>query len=473
MTRLGITTLAAALLLGGTAYADGRDGRELDFGKLRDQELRSLSFRLFGVVGPLETSSTASITAAAAEADPTRLATLARSLRARVVSARPELGANIDQMVLWPNGTNPTHIIACNEEGAAQPGLQRIRLSDGAVTTMLTGTVSCDPVRRTPWGTLLAGEEAGAGGLLLEIIDPLNVTGVLFDRVAGTTSGGSGAANVVVRSAVGKLSFEGIALYPNGVMYYGDENRPATGTAGGAYFKFVPAAPWTGGASIRTLSESPLAAGTVYGLRLGLRAGATDYGQGSNTGLGAWVQIPAASVGNLRAAAAALKLTGYYRPEDIDIDGEALAAGKVRFCGPNTGNEADDKNWGEVVCITDGTLAASLAGTAVPELQYLVMGTSELAMPDNIAWQPRRGNWIVHEDGDGPLVGRNNDLWACLEDGDDDDTLSDGCIRIGTLNDLNAEWTGGFFDDRGAHFYVSIQHNVTGHGVILEVTGWR
>lgn len=471
MTRLGISTVAAVILLGGGNAS--ADTRELDFGKLRDQELRLLSFRLFGVVGPLEASSTASIAAAEAEANPTRLATFARSLRARVVSARRELGANIDQMVLWPNGTNPTHIIACNEEGAAQAGLQRIRLSDGAVTTMLTGTVSCDPVRRTPWGTLIAGEEAGAGGQLLEIIDPLVVTGVLFDRLAGTTSGGSGAANVVVRPAVGRLSFEGIALYPNGVMYYGDENRPATGTAGGAYFKFVPAAPWTGTASIRDLSESPLAAGTVYGLRLGRRAGATDHGQGSNTGLGTWVQIPAANVGNLRAAAAAVKLTGYYRPEDFDIDGEALAAGKVRFCGPNTGNEADDKNRGEVICITDGTLAESLAGTAIPELQVLVMGTKELAMPDNIAWQPGRGNWIVHEDGDGPLVGRNNDLWACLEDGDDDDTLSDGCIRIGTLNDLNAEWTGGFFDDRGGHFYVSIQHNVTGHGVILEVTGWR
>ena len=49
---------------------------------------------------------------------------------------------------------------------------------------------------------------------------------------------------------------------------------------------------------------------------------------------------------------------------------------------------------------------------------------------------------------------------------------SDGCIRIGTLNDLNAEWTGGFFDGTG-RFIVSVQHNVTGHGVVLDITGWR
>jgi len=94
-------------------------------------------------------------------------------------------------------------------------------------------------------------------------------------------------------------------------------------------------------------------------------------------------------------------------------------------------------------------------------------------MMDNIAYQPGRGNWIIHEDGDGPEVGRNNDLWACVDDGDDDDELSDGCVRVGTLNDLTAEWTGGFFTRFGDHFIVSVQHNATGHGVILDITGWR
>ena len=43
-------------------------------------------------------------------------------------------------------------------------------------------------------------------------------------------------------------------------------------------------------------------------------------------------------------------------------------------------------------------------------------------------------------------------------------------MRIGTLNDLNAEWTGGVFDATGERFFVSIQHNVTG-GVIPQITG--
>ncbi len=32
---------------------------------------------------------------------------------------------------------------------------------------------------------------------------------------------------------------------------------------------------------------------------------------------------------------------------------------------------------------------------------------------------------------------------------------------------------GGIFHATGERFFVSIQHNVTGHGVILEITGWQ
>jgi secreted PhoX family phosphatase len=390
-----------------------------------------------------------------------------------VITKAANAGPNIDMIALWPNDSAPTHLIFCNEEGVAQPGVQRLNLSSGVVETILTGTSSCDPIQRTPWGTIIVGEEAGNTGQVLEIINPINTTGVLFDRVTGTSSGGMGSGNIATRRALGRLSFEGIALYPNGVMYYGDENRPATGTAGGAYFKFVPATPYTSSAPISNLADSPLVAGKVYGLRLGKRSGNTDYGQGSNTGLGTWIEVVNPNNADLRAQAAALQLTGYYRPEDIDIDRRALANGKVRFCGNNTGNEGDDHNWGESICITDGTLVEATANTATPEVQLFVVGTPELAMMDNMAYHPKRGFWVLHEDGDGPAVGRNNDLWACLDDGDDDDSLSDGCIRVATLNDLNAEWTGGIFDASGTRFYVSVQHNITGHGVILEISGWH
>jgi hypothetical protein len=465
-----------------------------DVGLQNQQRLEDKSKDLFGFDKPVAASSTVSADLTAARANPKELVTLAKGLKARVVTSG-NAGAVLDQMVLWPPTGTATHIIACNEVGTTTPGVQRINLATGIAETILTGTTSCDPVRVTSWGTVIVGEEAGASGQLLEIANPLATAGVLFDRVAGTVSGAD-AGNVAVRRSVGTLSFESIALYDSGFMYYGDENRPSNGAAGGAYFKFVPTTPWDGATTITTgadLSKSPLASGTISGLRVGKRAAAgtlnsgNDYGQGTQTGLGAWITIcqAAACEGvNLRAATATNKLTGYYRPEDSEIDHPALAAGQVKWCANNTGNESEDHSWGETICVTDGTLDAALGNTSSPEVQYFMVGSADLAMVDNIAQQPVTNNWVLHEDGDIGATNKNNDLFICLPDGGDADTLTDGCVRMGTLNDLptndpasanhgeGAEWTGGFFDPTGKHFFVSIQHNMTGFGVILDITGF-
>ena len=36
-----------------------------------------------------------------------------------------------------------------------------------------------------------------------------------------------------------------------------------------------------------------------------------------------------------------------------------------------------------------------------------------------------------------------------------------------------AEWTGGFWDAKGDTFYVSVQHNMTGEGTILAISGFK
>ncbi len=476
--RLGIlaAVFAAIALLAGVATA----GSGFDFGQFVQRQLADQSTELYGFSGPLKASSTASITADQAKADPRDLVTVAKSLKVRVVSAGVA-PPNLDQSAFWPGAAHPQWLITCNEQGVTDPGLVRIDLATGASTTIVTGTTECDPVRATPWGTILFGEEAGGGGnggRVYELIDPLHTTGVTLDRATGAFSGGSGAANLTARPALGRLSFEGLALYGNGVTYYGDENRPGNGVAGGAYFKFVPASLRDPGAGpITSLGQSPYASpGTIFGLRLGRRSGNTDFAQGTELGQGIWVPIPAAPDPDLRAQAAALHLTGYYRPEDAEIDRGAEAASKVRFCANNTGNEIDDQLWGETVCITDGTVQQAGANAAVPEVQRFVQGSPALAMPDNIAFQPGRGNWVIHEDADTitPLQGpHNNDLWDCLPDGADPDLQSDGCVRMATLNDLTAEWTGGMFDASGGHFYVSVQHNISGAGTILDITGWK
>ena len=457
----------------------------LDVGQKRDANLRSRSMELFGVKSALVASSTTSADPAQAVVDARKLASFSKGLHVHVVT-QGQAAPILDMIALWPNDTNPTHLIACNEGDATDPGLQRIDLATGEVETILTGTISCDPAHVTPWGTLVFAEEFGggpSGGRLYELIDPLDATDVTLDRDAGTFSGGVGAESFTARPALGRLSFEGVGILPNGVVYYGDENRPNVGMPGGAYFKFVPSSLWSDGdAAITDLAQSPLASGSVYGLRVGLRSGASDSGQGTEIGLGVWVPIPSSPDPDLRAQTAELKLTGYYRPEDLQFDLGELSNGNVRWCGNNTGNEVTDHTWGNTVCLTDGTVEEAATNAVAPDIQLFVLGNLQFAMMDNVAFQSGRGNWVIHEDGDNIATGRNNDLWDCLPDGGDDDTFTDGCIRIATLHDLGpagapnegegAEWTGGVFDSTGTRFFVSVQHNMTGFGVIYEVTGW-
>src|SRR5262245_28700541 len=458
--------VAVALVAVGAAAATGA----IDFGLKTQETLSHNSKQLFGVKRPVAASSTTDLDAAQALADPTELVTLAKGLKVKVVAAgsADAVGSDSDQMVLWPQ-SHPTYLIAINEQGIANPGLQKINLQTGQATTIVSGITSGDPVRATPWGTILFGEEAGDTGAMYELIDPLNVEGATINRVTNVIS----TPKIRRVDALGFNSFEGLAILPNGVTYYGNELSANSGAPGGAYYKFVPAHPWNGSAPITSLDDSPYATGSVFGLRVGT---SSNNGQGFQYGTGSWQPLPGASGAALRPLAVAAKATGYYRPEDIDSDARALAAGQVRFCGNNTGRDSA-RYWGEAVCITDGTLGASASGGTIPEVNLLVQGSQQLNMPDNIAYQPGRGNWIIHEDGSTGLnlpsgVGPNNELWSCLDDKQDDGTLSDGCIRIATLNDFDAEWTGGIFDATGKHFYVSIQHNSSAFGTILDITGW-
>jgi hypothetical protein len=460
--RLWVVVAAVLVLVGAGAVTAAVS---IDFGQQNREQLGQRAEQLFGVNNPLEASSTADLNQAQALANPAGLVTLANGLTANVVTSG-NAGANLDQMVLWPQ-SSPTYIISINEEGPGSPGLQKINLATGVATTIVSGTDSGDPVRVTPWGTILFGEEAGDTGAMYELIDPLSVEGATINRTTGVSS----TPKIRRVNALGFNSFEGLAIMPNGVTYYGNELSANGGAAAGAYYKFVPSSPWAGGAPITSLDQSPYSGGSIFALRVGTSG---NNGQGFQYGRGTWQPIAGNGVA-LRPLAVAAKATGYYRPEDIDVDTNALADGNVRFCGNNTGRDSS-RYFGETICVTDGTVAASASGSTVPEVTLLVQGSEEFNMPDNIAYQASRGNWIIHEDGSttGAQGGtRNNDLWDCLDDHSDDDSLSDGCIRIGSLNDLDAEWTGGFFDPTGEHFYVSVQHNSSGFGTILDITGWK
>ena len=75
---------------------------------------------------------------------------------------------------------------------------------------------------------------------------------------------------------------------------------------------------------------------------------------------------------------------------------------------------------------------------------------------------------------------RGNDLWICLPDGADDDVLSDGCVRFGSIRDTSAEPTGFIFLGSGEEAFVSVQHRAVNdglgpghHGALLKISGFK
>jgi Alkaline phosphatase PhoX len=486
-----VSVFCTAVLISALAAA-GADG---DFGLTVARLLNVSSAALFGIQKPLQDSALGPFTGP----DNTQALEVAKSLLVSVISNITDPDA--DMIALWPNDEHPTHLFVCVEnsfDGDSNPdviSVQRVDLSgnpDSNAQTIVKGLSSCDPIHRTPWGTLIVGKEAGETGGFYEILDPLTIANpiIVLSRSAGTTSD---SQHMVKRQAVGSLSFEGIVILEDGTTYFGDENRPSSGKAGGGVYKFVPDEHYDSNAGIITdPAQSPFASGTIYGMHLGTRSNNTDYGQGSETGKGIWVEIDPAQFadadGNiiLRKAQLALGLTGYYRPEDMDRDPLAAAQGFKRVCWTNTGNMTNGAgsavetagNYGELLCLEDEADDSATTG-AVPFVTRFVNGNPQLAMPDNVAFQPHTGRLVVLEDGpvevldaDGSLRElRGNDIWMCLPDGDDDDVLSDGCIRIASLRDTDSEPTGFIFDASGERAFVNLQHRATGKGALLMIAG--
>lgn len=495
MAKWGLTAakagLAATILVGPVVPSqasefDGFDG--LDFGALVQRGLEQSSQIWFGVGTPLKGS-------AAPTSGPYRTAAqkasdqvlLADGLKAEYVTRNAANAA--DMFAFWPSDSNPTHLIFCIEGGRQDlgtflpgglvkkfnPAVQRIKLSDGSVETILRGTTSCDGIRRTAWQTILATEEANDGGAY-EIINPLNVTDhTITDRSLGTIVDQNGlpSASIVKRTALPKMAWEGIGITPEGVVYAGDELRPGTpvNADGGALFKFVPAAPRLTSGPVGSLSESPLAAGNVYALQVSCQSNTQQFGQGCEIGNGAWINVSAA---NARADANTAGATGYYRPEDLEMD-DMFGGPGVRFCWTNTGL-ADGGNYGEVLCGVDSAPLTASAAQRTVVVNRFVEGDQDLNQPDNFAFQPKTGNHYVIEDNP------NGDIFACLPDGADRDIKTDGCVKILSVKDTSAEPTGFKFSADGRTAYLSIQHSddtnmsmVDDYATddIIKITGFR
>jgi hypothetical protein len=491
--------IVACLAAAGSSARVVASGPNADFGAFVASQLSAHSEQLFGFRHPLDDSALGPFIGA----DSTQAIELADGLRATLVSSAVHFST--DQIALWPDDDNPTHLFVCDEESSI-PAVQRVDLSKPAgsnATTIVTGLSACDPVRRTPWGTIIVAEEAGATGGLYEIFDPVSVSAAInvSDRNLGTTSD---SAHLVKQKAVGSLSFESFAITSDGTTIFGDELAPSAGKNGGGIYKFVPAQPYGGGGPITSPGLSPFTTGMLFGLRVAA-SGSTNWGQGAETGKGAWVAVNTSNAGVvdadgdviLRTAQSFQLFTGFYRPEDMDIDPIALAGGTFRACWANTGRMSHVgrglvENGGvnsEIMCLVEEPPSAAMPNPAtgtIPVVSRFVPGGSEGQMFDNVAFQPHTGNLVVLEDGPttrviatNPTVNepRGNDLWICLPDGSDADSQTDGCVRFGSVRDTSSEPSGFIFLGSGEEAFVSLQHRSvdenSGRGSLLKISGFK
>ncbi|MCC2113960.1 MAG: hypothetical protein KDJ16_18135, partial [Hyphomicrobiales bacterium] len=295
----------------------------------------------------------------------------------------------------------------------------------------------------------------------------------VIDRDNGETSVPD---RVAKREQLPAISWRGIAALPSGVVYGSDGMAPGELGAdrdGGAIYKFLPETALDGG-TLTSLDGSPLARGVAYALQINCGTDELQFGQGCETGIGGWLEISAADA---RFEAGGFGATGYDRPSglvrDLNWQGEG-----VRFCFATRGDPAVRE--ASVLCLDDREPGFATGADGAPAntviLRPFVYGDTGFGAFASLAVQPLRGNVFIGEET------ANGDVVACLADGADANTRSDGCVRVAALKDASAAVRGLVFAPDGMTLYLaaggSDDANMPGSDSfptddILKLTGFR
>jgi secreted PhoX family phosphatase len=281
---------------------------------------------------PLTSSATALAVDGPEEATPITLSNAKwsqRTLADRRTQNNRVINSNSGSFdMITSNATGPDagrYLFMPFETGTA--GVQRIDTQDPhydtrTITIVQPGTqgfVSGDASRWTPWGGYLTAEESWGTG---------SVKGRLFEVTNPITAGQYGG-HFVWRSILPRVAHEGLAFDEHNTLYFIDELN------GGSIYKYVSANPDA------TTGDEFFAAGQSFVLRVGAGGQNENTNGPAITGAATWVAITNATGGSIPGVStvlpdgtidgrvtadnAAVKATGYNRPEDIEI--QTLADG--------------------------------------------------------------------------------------------------------------------------------------------------
>src|SRR5262245_35887026 len=340
--------------------------------------------------------------------------------------------------------------------GVHRIDMQNPHYEERTVTIVAPGTmgfVAGDASRWTPWGGYLTAEESWGTG---------SVKGRLFEVTNPITAGQYGG-HFVWRSIVPRVSHEGLAFDEHNTLYFIDELH------GGLLHKYVCA-----NADAATGDEF-FAAGQSFVLRVGAGGQNENTNGPAITGAATWVAItnatggaiPGVSTvlpdgtidGRVTADNAAVKATGYNRPEDIEIqtlaDGTQLLYFNTTDSDINTsGSDGTSRTYN----INLSTNVVQLF--AAPQTINLATGAAAggaFRNADNLAID-HEGNMYIVEDRPGA---EDDDIWFAVDlnkDGDLSDS-GEGIARWASNGTVGSEFTGLYFDRRNPNkAYVNIQH---------------
>jgi len=352
------------------------------------------------------------------------------------------------------------------ETGSA--GVQRIDLwnndYNSRTTTIVApgtqGFISGDASLWTPWGGYLTAEESWGTG---------SSKGRLFEVTNATTAAANGGT-FIQRSILPRVSHEGLAFDKNNNLYFVDELN------GGSVYKYVSANPFA------TSGDSFFAAGQTFALKVGAGAQFEGTTGAAITGASTWeaitdvnggvlagisAQLSDGTIdGRVSADNAAVKGTGFNRPEDMEI--QNLANGN-QFLYFTTTDSDTDGNQGtgrsRVYSIDLGTSEVKLfADSNTIDLATGLAAGGEFKNADNLAIDAE-GNIYIVEDQDGGV----EDVWFAKDA--DRDGVAESLSKWISLTTQGAESTGLYFDKFNPNkAYINVQHPADGIDRTIELT---
>jgi hypothetical protein len=206
--------------------------------------------------------------------------------------------------------------------------------------------------------------------------------------------------------------------------------------------------------------KGDLSSGQLYVLKL-------TSATADRTGEAEWIPLDRNAVKiDASAAADAVGVTGYNRPEDIEI---ATSTGSNRgsintlyVAITGLSNPVDNR----IIAIDLREPAGGSSHSTAFVYDYVKVGvntTTDFSMPDNLALDPA-GNLYIAEDPGGNFASKKNgdDIWVARPSNGPHSAAS-SVERFASLTDCDAEPTGLYWEKGGDRLFVNVQHRGGDH----------